>query len=48
MVKNAETRNYIMRVTESLPIYRARLGRRVLPVAFSKELAGSELLPRAQ
>ena len=41
----AETRNYIMRVTESLPIYRARLGRDPLPVPFSQELTGSSLLP---
>ncbi|MEM9580331.1 MAG: lytic transglycosylase domain-containing protein [Pseudomonadota bacterium] len=33
-----ETRNYAMRVTESLPIYRARLGRDPLPRPFSKEL----------
>ena len=33
-----ETRNYAMRVTESLPIYRARLGKNPLPVPFSKEL----------
>ncbi|WP_298921651.1 lytic transglycosylase domain-containing protein [uncultured Roseobacter sp.] len=39
-----ETRNYVMRVTESLPIYRARLGKPALPVPFSEELAGSTLL----
>ena len=33
-----ETRNYAMRVTESLPIYRARLGQDPLPKPFSKEL----------
>ncbi len=33
-----ETRNYAMRVTESLPIYRARLGQDPLPIPFSKEL----------
>jgi len=33
-----ETRNYAMRVTESLPIYRARLGQEPLPIPFSKEL----------
>ena len=33
-----ETRNYAMRVTESLPIYRARLGQNPLPKPFSKEL----------
>lgn len=38
-----ETRNYVMRVTESLPIYRARLGRAALPIPFSQELAGSTL-----
>jgi soluble lytic murein transglycosylase len=39
-----ETRNYVMRVTESLPIYRARLGKEPLPIDFSKELKGSTLL----
>ena len=39
-----ETRNYVMRVTESLPIYRARLGKDPLPIPFSEELAGSTLL----
>ena len=38
-----ETRNYVMRVTESLPIYRARLGEKPLPIPFSRELAGSTL-----
>ncbi len=33
-----ETRNYAMRVSESLPIYRARLGKTPLPKPFSKEL----------
>ena len=42
-----ETRNYVMRVTESLPIYRARLGRDPHPVPFSEELIGSTLLPLA-
>lgn len=36
-----ETRNYVMRVAESLPVYRARLGRKALPVPFGKELIGS-------
>ncbi|WP_292289098.1 lytic transglycosylase domain-containing protein [Marivita sp.] len=40
-----ETRNYVMRVAESLPIYRARLGRNPHPVPFSQELVGSTLLP---
>ena len=38
-----ETRNYVMRVTESLPVYRARLGKTPLPVPFSKELSGASL-----
>ncbi len=38
-----ETRNYVMRVTESLPIYRARLGEVALPIPFSHELTGSTL-----
>ena len=40
-----ETRNYVQRVAESLPIYRARLGRDPLPQPFSKELAGRSLTP---
>ncbi|MEM8730531.1 MAG: lytic transglycosylase domain-containing protein [Pseudomonadota bacterium] len=43
MVPFRETRNYIMRVTESLPVYRARLGQDPLPVPFSQELRGSTL-----
>ena len=39
-----ETRNYVMRVSESLPIYRAQLGMDPLPVPFSEELTGSSLL----
>ncbi len=38
-----ETRNYVMRVTESLPVYRARLGKTPLPIPFSRELSGSTL-----
>lgn len=38
-----ETRNYVMRVSESLPIYRARLGRDPLPVPFSHELTGGTI-----
>lgn len=38
-----ETRNYVMRVSESLPVYRARLGKSALPVPFSTELRGSTL-----
>ena len=42
-----ETRNYLMRVAESLPIYRARLGRDPHPVPFSRELSGATVLPLA-
>jgi soluble lytic murein transglycosylase len=42
-----ETRNYVMRVAESMPIYRARLGREPHPVAFSRELSGATVLPLA-
>lgn len=42
-----ETRNYIMRVTESLPVYRARLGKEPHPVPFSQELSGATLLALA-
>ena len=42
-----ETRNYVMRVTESLPIYRARLGDDPHPVPFTEELSGTSLLPFA-
>ena len=38
-----ETRNYVMRVAESLPIYRARLGKDPHPVPFRQELIGSTL-----
>ena len=38
-----ETRAYVMRVTESLPVYRARLGRDPHPVPFTQELAGATL-----
>ncbi|WP_407494046.1 lytic transglycosylase domain-containing protein [Pseudooceanicola sp. MF1-13] len=36
-----ETRNYVQRVAESLPIYRARLGQTPLPVPFTTEIKGS-------
>ncbi|WP_375174130.1 lytic transglycosylase domain-containing protein [Pseudooceanicola sp.] len=42
-----ETRNYVQRVAESLPIYRARLGKAPLPIPFSAELTGSTLAPFA-
>lgn len=43
MIPFNETRNYVMRVTESLPVYRARLGKDPLPIPFSEELRGSTL-----
>ncbi len=43
MIPFRETQNYVMRVTESLPVYRARLGKDPLPIPFSKELVGSTL-----
>ncbi len=43
MIPFRETQNYVMRVTESLPVYRARLGKDPLPIPFSRELAGSTL-----
>ena len=33
-----ETRNYVMRVAESVPVYRARLSGSVQPITLSKEL----------
>lgn len=41
----SETRNYIMRVAESLPVYRAKLGLAPHPVPFSQELKGATLYP---
>ncbi|MCZ4352505.1 lytic transglycosylase domain-containing protein [Roseovarius aestuarii] len=38
-----ETRNYVQRVAESLPIYRARLGKPAHPVPFSEELTGATI-----
>lgn len=38
-----ETRNYVQRVAESLPIYRARLGKPPHPVPFSAELTGATI-----
>jgi len=35
-----ETRNYIMRVTESLPVYRARLAGQPVPITLTAELKG--------
>ncbi|MGB8621192.1 MAG: lytic transglycosylase domain-containing protein, partial [Paracoccaceae bacterium] len=40
MIPFRETRNYVMRVTESLAIYRARLSGQVQPLRLSEELKG--------
>ena len=48
MIPFAETRNYVMRVTESIPIYEARLTGRTGPIAFVALLHGDkpQLRPR--
>jgi soluble lytic murein transglycosylase len=38
MIPFTETRNYVMRVMESLPVYRARLTGQVQPIRLSEEL----------
>ncbi len=38
-----ETRNYVQRVAESLPIYRARMGKPPHPLPFSQELIGASV-----
>ena len=43
----SETRNYVMRVTESLPNYRARLAGQVAPLNFLAELKGNYRVPPA-
>ncbi len=41
-----ETRNYVMRVTESLPVYRARLSGKTEPIQFTKLLIGEKPVRR--
>lgn len=41
-----ETRNYVMRVTESIPVYQARLTGRTGPVAFTALLLGEKPIVR--
>ena len=41
-----ETRNYVMRVTEALPIYRARLSGQPQPLEFTKLLKGNYVAPQ--
>ncbi len=43
-----ETRNYVMRVTESIPVYRARLTGQTGPIAFTALLVGDKPLVRPQ
>ena len=43
-----ETRNYVMRVTESIPVYRARLTGQTGPIAFTSLLVGDKPLVRPQ
>ena len=43
-----ETRNYVMRVTESIPVYEARLTGQTGPVAFTALLTGKKPLVRPQ
>ncbi|MBE0414905.1 lytic transglycosylase domain-containing protein, partial [Yoonia sp.] len=45
-----ETRNYVMRVTEAIPIYRARLSGQAGPIGFTALLVGEKplLRPRAR
>lgn len=40
-----ETRNYVMRVTEALPVYRARLQGRPVPIVPTWDLTGGGLMP---
>lgn len=41
-----ETRNYVMRVSESIPVYRARLAGRTSPIRFTSMLIGEKPLIR--
>ena len=43
-----ETRNYVMRVTESLPVYQARLSGNAGPVAFTRLLVGEKPIVRPE
>lgn len=40
-----ETRNYVMRVTEAIPVYRARIAGKPAPVVPTWELTGGGLMP---
>lgn len=43
-----ETRDYVMRITESIPVYRARLTGQTGPIAFTELLIGEKPLIRPQ
>lgn len=45
MIPFDETRNYVMRVTESLPIYRARIAGKPAPILPSYDLTGGGVMP---
>lgn len=45
MIPFDETRNYVMRVTEALPIYRARIQGRAVPFTPTFELTGGGVIP---
>lgn len=45
MIPFRETRNYVMRVTESIPVYQARLSGEVGPVNFTSLLIGNTPMP---
>ncbi|MFV0411041.1 MAG: lytic transglycosylase domain-containing protein [Paracoccus sp. (in: a-proteobacteria)] len=45
MIPFDETRNYVMRVTEALPIYRSRIAARPVPLTPSQDLSGHGIVP---
>ena len=45
MIPFDETRNYVMRVTEAMPIYRARMAGRPAPLVPTFDLTGGGLMP---
>lgn len=45
MIPFDETRNYVMRVAEALPVYRARIAGRPAPIVPSFDLTGGGLMP---
>ncbi|MDO5529438.1 MAG: lytic transglycosylase domain-containing protein [Paracoccus sp. (in: a-proteobacteria)] len=45
MIPFDETRNYVMRVTEALPVYRARIAGAPVPLTPRRDLAGGGVIP---